>query len=178
MISSSWIPCLCRFTSVFLFFTSCFHFCLSWEAHVHVSHSIALMLPGSTEPISNLQAVGVLAKTSVCVWTMATSWLLFGQDPEVYSSLGLPSSYQEESPVIVAEKDFCPRAYPVAALRAPLCCFLKNIIHTWVLCLLVSHFPISVSLKDWRILISLSISQRYFHFKDKHCLRSRAYYQR
>lgn len=151
MISSSWIPCLCRFTSVFLFFTSCFHFCLSREAHIYVSHSIALMLPGSTEPISNLQAVGVLAKTSVCVWTMATSWLLFGQDPEVYSSLGLPSSYQEESPVIVAEKDFCPRAYPVAACRAPWCCFLKkhhSYLSTLFACVTFSHFCLPEGLEN------------------------------
>lgn len=149
MISSSWIPCLCRFTSVFLFFTSCFHFCLSREAHVYVSHSIALMLPGSTEPISNLQAVGVLAKTSVCVWTMATSWLLFGQDPEVYSSLGLPSSYQEESPVIVAEKDFCPM--PCCSTQGSLMLFFKkhhSYLSTLFACVTFSHFCLPEGLEN------------------------------
>lgn len=75
MISSSWIPCLYRFTSVFFFSTSFFHYCLAWEVHIYVSHSISFMLSGSIEPMSNLQVVGVLPKTSVWLWILATSWL-------------------------------------------------------------------------------------------------------
>lgn len=75
MISSSWIPCFYRFTSVFFFSTSFFHYCLAWEVHIYVSHSISFMLSGSIEPMSNLQVVGVLPKTSVWLWILATSWL-------------------------------------------------------------------------------------------------------